>query len=86
MTAPESRPSTELCSIKLIQQYNRQKLGAAAVDGGAEMLCPSTCTGLRSEPRTIGKITLPSLFDRVFCDNPGSTEAPRPSSERWHRY
>lgn len=31
--------------------------------------CPVTCEGIKSEPRSIGGVVLPRLFDRVYCDN-----------------
>ena len=70
MNETKSEPSTELCPIKLVHQYQWQKLGLTAVGRELDASCPTACAGLRSEPRALGKVTLPKMFDRIYCDNP----------------
>lgn len=69
-------PSKGTCLIKSIMRNQSIKYGQP-IFSGPELFCPDACTGLQHEPRHIGNVVLPHIFDRVFCpDIEGSIADP----------
>lgn len=57
---------TRTCSVKLVQMSRSLKIGPPAARM-EDVICPSDCPGLQSTPRKIGSLTLPHIFDEVYC-------------------
>lgn len=66
----------DTCPVKLTRLYNQLKDGSFQSASDAEIICSEGCEGLRSAPRVIGSIVLPSIFDRTYCGGEVSTQRP----------
>lgn len=65
-TAPEDFQIT-VCPIMLVYRNQMARFGApSGVD--SDIVCSAGCEGILSEPRTIGRVILPHVFDRVYCE------------------
>lgn len=66
----EHEPGTQVqqvCPLASALQSSPKLPQSLFVDKVA--FCPEACEGIKSEPRNIGNVVLPRLFDRIYCDN-----------------
>jgi len=67
MTNSQHEQSNGLCPVKFFYLRQNQKYGTYRSSVQEDIECPSTCEGMRSEPRKIGRVILPQIFDKMIC-------------------
>ena len=67
MTKSRNEQSSGLCPVKFLNLYQDQKDGINHPDMYGDAECPSTCSGTWAEPRKIGGVILPRIFDKIYC-------------------
>ena len=58
---------TRICPISIVYKNPMVKYGAPYILD-EDTFCSATCEGIQTEARTIGGVTLPHFFDRVYCE------------------
>lgn len=66
-TVPEDIQS-RICPILFAYRNSMARFGAPS-SVGEDTMCAVTCVGIKTEARAIGGVTLPHVFDRVYCEN-----------------
>lgn len=56
------------CPVKSMRLYNQLKDGSYQTALDSDIECVEECGGIRTQPRTIGSVVLPSIFDRTYCE------------------
>ncbi|HVC36267.1 MAG TPA: hypothetical protein VNE40_02370 [Candidatus Dormibacteraeota bacterium] len=56
-----------ICPILFMYKNPLARFGESIVLDD-DTICAATCEGIKTEARAIGALTLPRIFDRVYCE------------------
>lgn len=56
-----------ICPILFMYKNPMARFGEPIVVDD-DTICAATCEGIKTEARAIGALTLPRVFDRVYCE------------------
>lgn len=58
---------SKICPILFMYKNPMNRFGEPIVIDD-DTICAATCEGIKTEARAIGALTLPRVFDRVYCE------------------